>query len=157
MKVLFICSGNICRSPMAAAYLDHRARQRGLSHLIVDSAGLLGIEGAPASPEARAAVAESGVDLSGHRSRGIRSSDIRTADLIVAMTLDHMELLQLRFPDGAGERYLIRAFEHGAEPRRVAAELDDPVGEPLAVFREQFSLIRCCVDHLLLHLKYLTR
>jgi hypothetical protein len=47
MKVLFVCDGNICRSPLAAAYLRHRAASEGLGNIVVDSAGLLGIEGAP--------------------------------------------------------------------------------------------------------------
>jgi protein-tyrosine-phosphatase len=47
MKVLFVCDGNICRSPLAAEYLRHRAVREGLSHVVVDSAGILGIEGAP--------------------------------------------------------------------------------------------------------------
>jgi protein-tyrosine phosphatase len=47
VKVLVVCSGNICRSPMAAEYLRHRAAHDGLSHLVVDSAGTLGIHGAP--------------------------------------------------------------------------------------------------------------
>jgi protein-tyrosine phosphatase len=154
MKILVICSGNICRSAMAACYLDHRVRRAGLSHVRVSSAGLLGIEGAPASVEAIAVLGEHGIDLTGHRSRGIGASDIRTADLVIAMTLDHLELLELRYPAREQRRFLLRAFERQAEPRGGAAELDDPIGEEISVFREQFTIIRDCVDHMLLYLKY---
>ena len=50
MKVLFVCDGNICRSPMAAEYLRDRAVHSGLSHLLVESAGIVGFEGSPAAP-----------------------------------------------------------------------------------------------------------
>jgi protein-tyrosine-phosphatase len=154
MKVLFICSGNICRSPMAAEYLRHRAVREGLSHMVVDSAGVLGIEGAPASQEAIRVLGEHGLDLGRHRSRGIHVRDAQTADIVIGMELQHLEFLEARFPAVLGEHFLLRAFENGSEPQRGAPELDDPVGQDLEIFREQFRLIRGCVDHLVLYLKY---
>lgn len=154
MRVLFVCDGNICRSPMAAEYLRVRASREGLSHLVVDSAGLLGIEGAPADPKAIAVVREAGVDLFGHRSRGIKSSDLRTADIVLVMTLTQLEFLARRFPPGRESRWLLRAFESGPVPRGGAPELDDPVSGPESEVRQTFGIIRSCVDHLVLHLKH---
>ena len=154
MKVVIVCSGNICRSSMAAEYLRHVAAHSGVSHLVVDSAGLLGIEGAPAPAEARQVLWEIGLDLAGHRSRGIEKTDLKTSDIVIVMTLDHLEELERRFPEGAKRRYLIRAFEKGAEPRGGAPELDDPIGQDLETYRRQFGIIRNCIDHLLLHVKH---
>ncbi len=154
MRVLFVCSGNICRSPMAAEYLRHRAAHDGLAHLVVNSAGLLGIEGERAAPHAVTVLREAGIELAGHRSRGVRPSDVSTADLVVAMSQEHLEQLRERFPSGPGRRVLIREFERGPEPRPDAPDLDDPVGLPVAAFRDTFGLIRSCVDHLILHLKH---
>ena len=67
MKALVVCSGNICRSPMVEAYLRHRLARSGLSHVVVSSAGTLGIQGAPASPEAIVAMEEIGIDLTACR------------------------------------------------------------------------------------------
>jgi protein-tyrosine-phosphatase len=139
---------------MAAEYLRHVAARSGMSHLVVDSAGLLGIEGAPAPAEARQVLWEAGLDLAGHRSRGIRKTDLRTSDIVIVMTLDHLEELERRFPDGTNRRYLIRAFEKGADPLGGAPELDDPIGQDLETYRRQFGIIRHCIDHLLLHLKH---
>lgn len=155
MKVLFVCSGNICRSPMAAEYLRHRAARSGLAHLVVDSAGTLGIVGAPASPEAVRALREVGLDLTGHRSKGISRPDLESSDLLVAMTRDHLEYLAEHFPRGVDRRLLLRAFEHGADPDRLALDLPDPIGAAVEVYREQFGVIRTCVDHLVLHLRHL--
>lgn len=155
MKVLFVCSGNICRSPMAAEYLKHRAAHSGLAHLVVDSAGTLGIVGAPASPEAIRTLREAGLDLTGHRSKGISAADVRSSDLLVGMARDHLEYLAEHHPDGNDRRLLLRAFEHGADPDPDARDLPDPIGEAVEVYREQFGLIRTCVDHLVLHLRHL--
>ena len=154
MKVLFVCDGNICRSPLAAEYLRHRAVREGLSHLVVDSAGVLGIEGAPAAPLSVAIAREAGLDLTRHRSRGVTIADMRTADLVVAMTLAQLETLARRYP-GAGQRQLLlRAFEDGPAPRGGAPELDDPVAGPIEGYRDAFAIMRTCVDHLVLHLRH---
>jgi protein-tyrosine-phosphatase len=157
MKVLFVCSGNICRSAMAAEYFRHRAAQSGLSHIVVDSAGTLDINGSPASPEAVEVLSEIGVDLSAHRSRGIRASDLQTADLVVAMTRDHLEELAHRFPHGDGERMILRSFEQGSRADPDAPDLEDPIGQPVEFYREQRSILTRCLDHLVLHLRHSPR
>ena len=154
MKVLFVCDGNICRSPMAAEYLRHRAVREGMSHLVVDSAGLLGIEGAPAAPLSVVVVRDAGLDLTRHRSRGVTITDARTADLVVAMTIAQLETLERRYPAGVQRRLLLRAFEDAPTPRGGAPELDDPVAGPIEGFSDAFAIIRKCVDHLILHLRH---
>jgi protein-tyrosine-phosphatase len=153
MKILFVCDGNICRSPLAAEYLRDRAVRHRLSDIIVDSAGLLGIEGAPAAPYSIKVGSGAGLDLTGHRSRGVTPAAVESADLLLAMTNTHLDTLARRFPRGAPKRLLLRAFEHGATPRADAAELDDPVRGPIEGYREAFAIMRICVDHLISHLK----
>ena len=139
---------------MAAEYARHRASREGLSHLIVDSAGTLGIEGERASGEAVQVLQEAGLDLTGHRSRGIRDSDLRLADLVVVMTLDHLHEIDERFSSPDARAVLLRAYEHGALPRNGAADLPDPIGRPVEEYRRCFEVIRACVDHLVLALKH---
>ena len=139
---------------MAAEYLRHRAARSGLSHLVVESAGLLGIDGAPASAEAVEVLREDGLDLSGHRSRGISPSDLRTADIVIAMSFDHLDALATLFPDGPAPRYLIRAFEARAQPQGGALELEDPIGKDRDAYRESYRCIKTCIDHLVLHLRH---
>lgn len=154
MRVLVVCSGNICRSPMAAEYLRHRAARSGLEHLVVDSAGTLGIEGAPASDEAIRTLRECGLDLSGHRSKGLTAASLRSADLVLAMASDHLDYLAAAYPGVGGARRLLRAFEHGSDPVADPADLDDPIGREVEVYREQFGVIRTCVDHVVVYLRH---
>ncbi len=156
MKVLVICSGNICRSPMVAAYLRQRLNRSGMSHVVVASAGTLGIKDSPASDAAIQAMAEIDIDLAEHRSRALSSADLRSSEWVIAMDGGHLETLAARYPEGRDTRVLLRAFEAGPQPAPNARDLDDPVGAPVSVFRKQRDLIRVCVDHLVLHLKHET-
>jgi len=154
VRVLIVCDGNICRSPMAAAYLKARAAHAGLAHVVVDSAGLLGIEGAPAALHAIAVGRAGWFDLTRHRSRGVTAADLRAADVVLGMTLAHLEELARRFPDAGQKRLLLRAFEAGPAPAGGAPELTDPVSGPYEEFRDAFTVIRTCVDHLVLWLRH---
>ena len=154
MKILVVCDGNICRSPLAAEYLRHRVARSGLAHVVVASAGLLDIVGRPAAPFSIAVATEAGLDLGSHRSRGVTEADLRSSDLVVAMTLAQLEALARRFPGLAPRTLLIRAFEAGPTPRGGAPNLDDPVAGPIEGFRKAFEIIRTCVDHLTLWLKH---
>jgi len=148
MKILFVCSGNICRSAMADAYMRKRVAESGPPVEMVDSAGTLGIAGAPASPEAIVAMAELGVDLSGHRSRGLDRSLLEHADVIVGMTQAHLAEIEA-WSDSGGRLYLLRAFEDGSDPAADAADLPDPIGRDATFYRETRDIIVRCVDHLL--------
>ena len=148
MRVLFVCSGNICRSPMAAGCLRHRIESEGLADLDVDSAGTLGIRKARASDGAVEAMAEIGIDITGHRSKGVKSKILADTDYTLAMSHDHLDFLALRHPEGEDERLLLRAFERGRLPDANPLDLADPIGHPIDFYREQLQLITRCVDHL---------
>jgi len=152
MRVLFVCSGNICRSAMAAAYFRHHARLCSVDDLEIDSAGTLNIDGSPASVEAIEVMREIGIDLGGHRSRGIGPDDVHRADWIVAMTHGHLEELAQRFPGGGATRVLLRAFEAGTTAQPDPSDLDDPMGRPVGFYREQLPVLTRCLDHFALHL-----
>ena len=89
--ILFVCTGNTCRSPMAAAL--YRA-MGGVSM----SAGLHADAGAPASYNARLAMAARGLSLNGHRAAQVTEDMVRAADLVVCMTPRHLQALRERYP-----------------------------------------------------------
>lgn len=95
MKILFVCTGNTCRSPMAAAYLMHK----GLPGVTVESRGLFA-DGSPAAKHAVSVMAEMGIDLSGHISRGIVKQDVEQADSIICLSPSHLAQLRAAGVDG---------------------------------------------------------
>ena len=84
-NLLFVCTGNTCRSPMAAAIASRAIEQRGWSHVAVQSAGIAGASDLPASENAVRVAAEHGLDLAGHRSQPLTAALIRWADLILVI------------------------------------------------------------------------
>jgi len=92
MNILFVCTGNTCRSAMAAAIMDKIAVENDLD-VFIESAGIFATEGEMASDEAIKAVAKHGIDLTGHRTQPVTEDLIKQCDLILAMTEAHKQIL----------------------------------------------------------------
>ncbi|MBI3451062.1 MAG: hypothetical protein HY049_19385 [Acidobacteria bacterium] len=143
MKILFVCSGNICRSAMAEAALRAELRAAGVDGVDIASAGTLGIEGSPADVFAARVAGESGCDLSAHRSRGLSGEEMRLADLVAVMESQHLDEARRLAPSHGGVRLLTEFLPEG-DPAR-GSEIDDPIGGTLEEFRECLALIRRCL------------
>lgn len=106
--ILIVCTGNVCRSPMAAGLLQHRLASAGLeSRYEVRSAGTWATTGSPAAAYARQVMAERGIDISEHRSRDISAEDVAGVDLILVMTEAQREALLAEFPGARSKTYLL--------------------------------------------------
>ncbi len=98
--ILFVCTGNVCRSPMAAVLFAARASQVGDGDLYaVSSAGTWGLEGEPASSHAETAMQRRGLSLEGHRARNITREMMEEASLVLVMTRYHQDSLSAEFPN----------------------------------------------------------
>src|SRR5690348_4874348 len=101
--ILVVCTGNICRSPMAEGFLRSMLAVRGIEGVQVASCGVNGLEASPAMPEGVQAMIENGVDISGHRARRLTAPMIREADLVLTMATDHRDTIAGQI-DGAETR-----------------------------------------------------
>ncbi len=133
--VLFVCTGNTCRSPLAEGLLRAAVAARGLDQVVaVSSAGTGAWDGAPVSEGAYLVGLENGLDLSEHRARLLTRELVRGADLVLVMSGHH--LARVAELDGEDKAHLLGAFA-GREPNRT--EVNDPFGSDLASYRNTYS------------------
>ena len=138
IRIVFVCSGNICRSPMAAGLAKKHARENGVSAAVL-SCGTLGIVGHPAAQPGVEAMAEIGEPIDGHRSQGVQRAILDVADWIVVMAPKHEEAL--RAFEGFESR-IVRMWEWAEHPM---AKIEDPVGQDITAFRACRDLLDGCV------------
>jgi protein-tyrosine-phosphatase len=153
MEILFICSGNILRSPFAEGCMRKVLEDIGHVSVTIASAGTLGIEGSLADAAARTHALDRGFDLQGHRSKGIAARDLARADLIVVMEQAHKDRIASLDPAAASRTRLIRTFERENATGPVP-DLKDPIGRPRDEIVATLSLIEQCVQNLAFRLKH---
>lgn len=140
-RVLFVCTGNICRSPLGEILLRAKIAEAELSSIHVGSAGTGAWEGAPASEGALLVALECGLDLSTHRARLLTRAVVKEADLILTMSRHHRTRAEEL--GGDGKTHLLGEYAGRSIPE---AEVADPFGGDLEVYRETFAELRDLVD-----------
>jgi protein-tyrosine phosphatase len=150
-KILFVCLGNICRSPIAAGVLKHLAEQRGLrNELLIDSAGLGSWHiGHPPDKRAQNAMRLRGIDISGIRARRLAAEDFERFDMILAMDRSNRDALLKMAP--AEHRHKVALFMDYA-PNLCIHEIPDPFFGELDGFDYAYQLIEAASRGLLVRL-----
>jgi protein-tyrosine-phosphatase len=135
MNLLFVCSGNTCRSPMAEAFARKVAERRGIQDLNVSSAGTNAFDNVPATDEALLVGMERGLDLTTHRSRRLTPEIVSDADLVFVMTPSHVE--QVKQMGGRGKVHVIDEYASGATNKGIS----DPYGGDLDAYRNTADVL----------------
>lgn len=135
-RILIVCVGNICRSPMAEALLRERLRDRDI---VVESAGLAPLTGKPVDADAAAVLAGHGLAADAHCARKITPELIASADLVLAMDQRQLAAIQAIAPEARGRTFLLGRWID-------EVDVPDPYGQARPVFEQTFALIRRAVD-----------
>jgi len=130
--VLFVCTGNVCRSPMAEGLLRHAVKGKG--EIRVLSAGVGAIDGQAPSGHAVQALRELGIDISNQRSRMLTGELVAEADYIFGMTHGHVDAVNLLYPQAAEKTFLLREFDETLDV--YEKDISDPIGGSFEIYRE---------------------
>jgi protein-tyrosine phosphatase len=136
-RVLFVCTGNTCRSPLAVGALKHELGAEG-ARVDVSSAGTGAWEGEPATESSVQVAARDGVDLSAHRSRRATTALLRQADLVLVMERSHLEAVKNLGAESA-RAFVISEWPAPGEPELAVS---DPFGGSIEAYEECWRRIR---------------
>lgn len=142
MNLLFVCSGNTCRSALAEALALKIAARRGIQDINVSSAGTNAWDNAPATDEALLVGMERDLDLTDHRSRKLTPAIVSEADLIFVMTPGHLE--PVRQMGGRGKVHVIDEYASGTANQGIS----DPYGGDLETYRHTADLLEQEIEKL---------
>ena len=152
MRLLFVCTGNTCRSAMAEAAAKQLIAQHPdlYGDITVDSAGVMCAEATPASPNAILVAEHNGCDLSNFTAKQVTPELLEQADYVFAMTRGHKQLLTQLAPQYGDKYFLLNAYAEGTPD---AADVPDPYGGDVTEYQQCFDALQHSVQQILDKLK----
>lgn len=145
MKVMFICTGNTCRSPMAQGLLEKMAKDRE-KQIEVYSCGTHAINGNTASSHAIEVMEKRGIDLTKHRATNIKDANIYNMDYIFCVTQNHKDYVLQLYPELKGKVYTIKEYLKNVDKNQ---DIKDPWGYDVHTYEEVAQELENCIESMI--------
>jgi len=146
-KVLFVCTGNSCRSPMAEGILKDLLEKEGVEDVVVESAGTMAPSGMSPTNFAVLTMVEMGIDISSHKAQPLTEAMVKEADLILVMERVHQHFIEHFLPSARDKVFLLKTF--GKEDVEGNMEIDDPIGGDLDFYRMCGQILKREIERIL--------
>ncbi|VAX15260.1 Low molecular weight protein tyrosine phosphatase [hydrothermal vent metagenome] len=143
-KILVVCTGNLCRSPMGESLLQKALADRGEDNILVESAGVIARDGYPPAQMAVQEMKAHGLDISAHRTSPLTKEAINEAEMVLVMERAHLYAALSLAPEASEKVLLMGDFAQDLE----TDEIDDPYGGNPDGFKETFAIIKQAAENL---------
>lgn len=142
-NIIFVCTGNTCRSPMAEALMKKLLKENNIANVNVVSRGLSVFENSPASENSISVIKKYNIDLTSHRAKLLSPNEVQSFDLILTMSESHKNSIISIFPDIENKVFTMYEFSFGKRE-----DISDPFGGDIEVYEKCLDEIYMCVKQI---------
>lgn len=158
MNILFVCTGNTCRSSMAEGIFKHLLKNKNIDNINISSAGINAYEGEKANEKAVSVLKSQGIDITSHKSRQLTDNIIEASDLILTMTYNHKMAILKYAPKASKKVFTLREFANtfNEENTEDNFDIDDPFGMDYNVYEQSMEEIKSELEKIIININKIT-